>query len=115
MHRATEHLNHCDVVLVQHEYGIFGGTDGSDVLLLLAALTVPVVVVLHTVRTTPTAHQRRVLEAVAAQSDAVVVMTAAALDRLREGYAVDLSKVSIIAHGAPVAATRKTDSRAPAS
>src|SRR2546423_1661247 len=71
MHRATEHLNHCDVVLVQHEYGIFGGTDGSDVLLLLAALTVPVVVVLHTVRTTPTAHQRRVLEAVAAQSDAV--------------------------------------------
>jgi glycosyltransferase involved in cell wall biosynthesis len=62
---------------------------------------VPAIVVLHTVLTDPTVRQREILEAVAARADAVVTMTAAARDRLA-GYAVDLAKVCIIAHGAPV-------------
>ncbi|MEB0243926.1 hypothetical protein QN361_25055, partial [Pseudomonas sp. 5C2] len=62
--------------------------------------TVPSIVVLHTVLTEPTAHQREVLEAVAAAADAVVVMTDTARDRLA-GYAIDAAKVSVIPHGAP--------------
>ena len=42
-------LSDCDVVIVQHEYGIFGGRDGDEVLELLEALDVPSIVVLHTV------------------------------------------------------------------
>ena len=37
---AVKLLNDFDAVVVQHEYGIFGGPDGSDVLALLEALTV---------------------------------------------------------------------------
>ena len=38
-----------DVVIVQHEFGIFGGSDGSHLLAFLAALNIPYVMTLHTV------------------------------------------------------------------
>ncbi|WP_194908591.1 glycosyltransferase [Catenulispora rubra] len=97
---AAAVLNRCDVAVVQHEYGIYGGRDGEDVLRVLAETTKPVIVVLHTVLAAPTAHQRQVLERVADAAAAVVVMSRTAADRLREGYLVDAAKISVIPHGA---------------
>src|SRR5580698_8917476 len=102
---AAGQLNQCDVVIMQHEYGVYGGADGSQILYLLDQVEVPCVVVLHTVLTDPTPHQRRVLESVIAKADAVVAMTMTARERLAAGYAVDMTKVRIIAHGAPALAT----------
>jgi glycosyltransferase involved in cell wall biosynthesis len=101
LYHAVAQLNMCDVAIVQHEYGIYGGTDGSEILHLLDQLRVPSVVVLHTVLAAPTPHQRQVLESVVAKADAVVTMTMTARDRLAAGYAADMTKVCIIGHGAP--------------
>jgi polysaccharide biosynthesis protein PslF len=101
LHRAVARLNQCDVAILQHEYGVYGGPDGSEVLSLLELLQVPSVVVLHTVLIDPTRRQRQILESVIAKADAVVTMTMTARDRLAAGYAVDMTKVAIIAHGAP--------------
>jgi len=98
---AAEVLSGFDVVIVQHEYGIYGGPDGDQVLAILDQLTVPVIVVLHTVLVDPTAHQREVLERVLAAADAVVVMTPTARRRLLTGYPVDPQRVALIPHGAP--------------
>lgn len=98
--RSLDRLNGCDVVIVQHEFGVFGGADGDEVLKLLAGLRVPTIVVLHTVLTEPTPHQREVLEAVVAAAGAVVTMTATACQRLVTGYRVNPDKVQVIAHGA---------------
>ena len=46
-----------DVVLLQHEYGIFGGLDGEYVLSFACELAQPLVVTLHTVLSEPTRHQ----------------------------------------------------------
>jgi glycosyltransferase involved in cell wall biosynthesis len=105
LRQAAAQLNLCDVVIVQHEYGVYGGADGSEVLHLLDQVRVPCVVVLHTVLADPTPHQRQVLESVIAKADAVVAMTMTARGRLAAGYAVDLTKVCIIAHGAPALQT----------
>lgn len=94
-------LSGFDVAVVQHEYGIYGGPDGDQVLAVLDRLTVPVIVVLHTVLVTPTPHQREVLESVLAAADAVVTMTPTARRRLLGGFAVDPDRVSLIPHGAP--------------
>jgi polysaccharide biosynthesis protein PslF len=99
--RGVARLNDCDVAIVQHEYGVYGGRDGNEILPLLDGLCVPSIVVLHTVLLQPTRHQREVLEAVVAKADAVVTMSATGRDRLAAGYDVDMRKVSIIAHGAP--------------
>ena len=100
LRRAAAQLNLCDVAIMQHEYGIYGGADGSEILHLLDQVRVPCVVVLHTVLTQPTPHQRQVLEAVMAKADAVVAMTVTARERLAARYAVDMTKVCVIAHGA---------------
>jgi glycosyltransferase involved in cell wall biosynthesis len=105
LRRAVAQLNRCDVAILQHEYGIYGGADGSEILHLLDQVWVPCVVVLHTVLTDPTPHQRQVLEAVLVKADAVVVMTQTACERLAAGYAVDMTKVRVIAHGAPAPQT----------
>src|SRR5688572_7891344 len=47
-----------DVVSLQHEYGIFGGDAGGDIVDLLTRLKMPVVTTLHTVLAEPTPAQR---------------------------------------------------------
>ncbi len=96
---AARMLSASEVAIVQHEYGIFGGEDGADVIRVLELLTVPSIVVLHTVLDAPTAGQRAVLDRVGALASAVVVMTATALARLAAHYDVDPRKVSVIPHG----------------
>src|SRR5258705_118354 len=39
----------CDVVLIQHEFGIFGGEAGEHVLRFVENLSIPYVITLHTV------------------------------------------------------------------
>jgi polysaccharide biosynthesis protein PslF len=97
---AAKALNRFDVVIVQHEYGIYAGRDGDQVLDVLCRLGVPMIVVLHTVLRSPTPNQRLVLERVAGAADAVVVMSNTAATRLFDGYAVDGTKVFAITHGA---------------
>lgn len=99
---AVRAMNRCDAVIVQHEYGIYAGTDGDEVLAVLGALRIPVITVLHTVLHRPSAGQRRVLERVVALSTAVVVMTEHARETLLSHFRVDGAKVHVIPHGAAV-------------
>jgi len=99
---AADALNTFDVAIVQHEYGIYGGPDGDQLLAVLEHIRVPVVVVAHTVLARPTPRQATVLAQIVAASDAVVVMTDAARDRLVALYAADPDRVSVIRHGATV-------------
>jgi glycosyltransferase involved in cell wall biosynthesis len=98
-------LNHNDVAVIQHEYGIYGGVDGDDVVDIIGGLRIPCIVVAHTVLKHPTPHQRSVLQTIAAMADQVVVMSAAAKERLCVGYAVDRRKVTTIPHGATIPST----------
>ncbi|HVQ93364.1 MAG TPA: glycosyltransferase [Mycobacteriales bacterium] len=97
---AAAAMNEFDVAIIQHEYGIYGGQDGEQVLAVLAALRVPAIVVLHTVLVTPTPHQRAIIEAVAGTGSTLVTMTRTAQQRLLHGYPVDPAKVLVIPHGA---------------
>ncbi len=93
-------LSQGDVALVQHEFGIYGGVDGDEVLSVLRSLTVPAVLTLHTVPALPSAHQRTVLEAACDVAARVVVMTGSSRDRLVSVYDIDAAKVVVIPHGA---------------
>ena len=104
--RAADALSRADVAIVQHEYGIYGGADGREVLTVLRQVKVPVVVVLHTVLRTPSIRQRQVLEQVCQHADAVVVMSRSARDRLLATYRLDATKVQVIPHGVAVEVTR---------
>jgi glycosyltransferase involved in cell wall biosynthesis len=91
-----------DVVLLQHEYGIFGGRDGEYVLSFAQELAQPLVVTLHTVLSEPTSHQAEVLTDLCAEAELVSVMTDTALRLLVESGACPEQKVRVVPHGAPV-------------
>lgn len=100
--RTINTLNSFDVVLIQHEYGIYGGPDGSEVLDILAGLHVPSVVTLHTVLSRPSDSQRSILENVVALADQTIVMSDTASQRLIENYDVDPAKIKTVPHGARI-------------
>jgi glycosyltransferase involved in cell wall biosynthesis len=100
--RATAALNSCDVAVIQHEYGLYGGRDGEDVLKVIDGLYVPRIAILHTVLTKPTSHQVEVLNAVIEGVDVVVVMTRGAATTLSRLYEVGSTPVEVIPHGARV-------------
>ncbi|MFQ5675456.1 MAG: glycosyltransferase family 4 protein, partial [bacterium] len=94
-------LSAVDVVSLQHEYGIFGGPDGSHIITLLNNLKKPLVTTLHTVLMEPSANQKKTLEAIAKRSTYVVVLASKAMGILKEVYRVPEEKIVMIPHGTP--------------
>jgi glycosyltransferase involved in cell wall biosynthesis len=88
-------------VSLQHEFGIFGGEAGGDVMSLLRPLTVPIVTTLHTVLATPTTAQHDVLCAIAEASSKLVVMGSKGRELLQSVYRTPSSKIEVIPHGIP--------------
>ena len=101
--RAADFLNFNgnDLVCLQHEYGIYGGTAGRHILTMLRRLKMPLVTTFHTVLREPDLNQRLVLEEIAQLSDRLVVMSELAAHLLREVYAVPSGKIDVIPHGVP--------------
>lgn len=101
--RAADYLNfnNADVLCVQHEFGIYGGTAGSHLLALLKEVRMPVVTTLHTILREPNTAQRKVMEELAGRSDRLIVMAHKGAEILREHYRVADAKVDIIPHGIP--------------
>ena len=100
--RAIDALNDCDIVLVQHEYGLYGGRDGQDILRVLQGVRSPIIAILHTVLRLPTHDQVTVLNAVIDHADQVVVMTEKAATTLRMVNELGHTPVAVIPHGAAV-------------
>lgn len=100
-----------DVVLLQHEYGIFGGHDGDYVLSFAEELAQPLVATLHTVLSEPTPHQLEVLTEVCGHAELVIVMTDTARHLLVECGACPEDKVRIVPHGAPKRLTTRAGAR----
>ncbi|MDB5324560.1 MAG: glycosyl transferase, group 1 [Phycisphaerales bacterium] len=101
---AAEMLNEqqIDAVVIQHEYGIFGGRDGSHVLNFARRLRMPLIATLHTVLTEPSPTQRSTLKELTRLCDRVVVMSQRAQDILESPvWGVPREKVAYIPHGIP--------------
>ena len=90
-----------DVVLVQHEYGIFGGPAGSLLMKLLDRVDAPVIVVLHTVLEAPNAEQRAVIDALAARAAKLIVMAEKGRDILARVHGITGSRIAVVPHGVP--------------
>jgi glycosyltransferase involved in cell wall biosynthesis len=104
-----------DVVLLQHEYGIFGGADGEYVLSFAEELAQPLVVTLHTVLSEPTPHQLAVLSGLCERAELVIVMTDTAQRLLVGCGACPEEKVRVVPHGAPSRITARASTGAAAS
>lgn len=96
---GSRRLNSFDVVSIQHEFGVYGGPDGREVLDLVARLDVPVATTFHTMLAGPTSRQRRIVERLVGASQRAIVMSRTAAERLVDNYDVDPDVVTVIPHG----------------
>jgi glycosyltransferase involved in cell wall biosynthesis len=109
--RAADFLNieAVDLVCLQHEFGIYGGPAGRNILALLRELRAPIVTTLHTVLQNPDKQQETVMREIIRLSSRLVVMTTQTEQLLLERYGAPAEKVDRIAHGIPDTAWMQPD------
>lgn len=109
--KAARRINEsgADVVLVQHEYGIFGGPAGALLLRLLDRVAAPIVVTLHTVLESPNAEQHAVIEALAGSASRLIVMAEKGREILVRVNGISNEQIVVIPHGVPDRPTADAD------
>ncbi len=101
--RAADFLNinNVEMVLVQHEFGIYGGPSGSYLLALLRDVQMPVVTTLHTVLREPNEDQYGLMKQLDELSNRFIVMAQRGKEFLKEIYGIAPEKIDVIPHGIP--------------
>jgi glycosyltransferase involved in cell wall biosynthesis len=101
--RAADFLNinNVEIVLVQHEFGIYGGPAGSHLLALLRDVHMPVVTALHTVLREPNPDQHALMKQLDELTNRFIVMANRGKGFLEEIYGIAPEKIDVIPHGIP--------------
>lgn len=101
--RMAERVNDSDidVVSLQHEFGIFGGTAGEYVLEFVRTLRKPIVTTFHTVFEQPDDVYRDIQHELVKRSERVTVMSQRAVQYLERTYQVKPEQIRYIPHGTP--------------
>jgi glycosyltransferase involved in cell wall biosynthesis len=94
-------INQVSTVCLQHEYGLFGGPAGANILTLLRRVRRPIVSTLHTVLKEPNEDQRSVTEGLIEVSDRLIVLSETAVEFMTDIYNCPPEKVVMVGHGIP--------------
>lgn len=100
---AADRINSsgAEAVWLQHEYGIFGGSDGEFICELVDRLRIPLIVTFHSILSDPSDNQRAVLCHVLGKAAHAMVMSQHGRDLLVSSYGAADDLITIIEHGAP--------------
>ena len=90
-----------DLLVIEHEYGIFGGECGEYILDLVKTLTIPFVITTHTVLLSPSLKQQLILSQAGNLSTNVITMAESSISILASTYGIDIKKIVFIPHGVP--------------
>ncbi len=94
-------IRYSEIMLIEHEYGIFGGDCGEHLLGLLTNVRMPVVTTLHTVLADPAPRMLEITKSILKHSDRVVVMSERAMEIIEDLYGTPPEKLRMIPHGIP--------------
>jgi len=100
--KAAEYVNssNIQVLIVQHEFGLYGGDYGENIKLFLDKVKKPVITTLHTVQPNFDKKAIEVLKYLVERSESIVVIAHAAIDMLKR-QGIPYKKCIVIPHGCP--------------
>jgi polysaccharide biosynthesis protein PslF len=90
-----------DMLIIEHEYGIYGGEYGEYIVDLILNLRIPVVTTFHTVLSEPNPKQRHIIKTLTEKSEQVIVMANNTKQLLQTEYNISPEKIEVIHHGVP--------------
>lgn len=93
---GNERIN---LVLIQHEFGLFRMDDENTFLKFIQAIEKPVATVFHTVLPNPDSKRKGHVRSIGLISDSIIVMTNHAAEILKNDYAIPAKKLTVIPHG----------------
>jgi polysaccharide biosynthesis protein PslF len=101
--RAAHHINksNTDVVVLEHEFGLYGGEFGEYIIKLLELLNKPLIITTHTIPDDPDKGYGLVLKDVLGYAEKVIVMMPESIQKLIKRYNCPKEKIEIIPHGVP--------------
>lgn len=100
--KTAERINAMDdvkLVNIQHEFGIFGGNNGSYITSFLEALKKPSIVTFHTVLPSSDNELYNIVRLIAERASGLVVMTNISKEILNREYGISEEKIAVIPHG----------------
>ncbi len=86
-------------VIIQHEYGIFGGSEGEILLSFMKRCKKPMLVTLHTVLPSPSDKMKEVTSKIIHYATTIVVLTKNSKLIIESLYPESVGKVFVIPHG----------------
>lgn len=89
------------LIVIEHEYGIFGGSNGEYLLDFINALQKPIITTLHTVLPHPNEKQKNILELLCKKSEKIIIMAENSRLLLQNVYHANPEKIEKIHHGVP--------------
>ena len=93
-------LSDTDVINIQHEFGLYGGEGGSNILYLINKLNKPIITTLHTVLEDPSKEELRVIQEIGKRSSYLVVQSHRSFEMLEKIAKIPKRKIKYIPHGA---------------
>jgi len=93
---ADENIN---IVLVEHEFGLFSGEYGNSYIKFLSLLKKPVITTFHTVLPNPDEKRKNDVQQITSLSVSLIVMTETSATILRDQYNIATDKITVIHHG----------------
>jgi len=97
--QTAERIAGHDVVILQHEYGIWGPDMGRSVIEFADALENFLITTLHTLLPQPSVVQEEIIKRLSDRSTFTVVQTQIAKDLLARRYRIDPRSIEVIPHG----------------
>jgi len=100
---SAQKINQSEIsaVMIEHEYGIYGGEDGEYILKLVENLEKPYLVTYHTILPEPTLKQYEVLDKLCKKAIKVIVMAKHGAELLAQVFNLEEAKIEVIPHGIP--------------
>jgi len=100
---AAKYINNsgANAVMMEFEFGIFGGNCGEYVIAFVKAIKKPVIITCHTIPEDPGSTYGNVLRKLCLLVSGVVVMMEQSEKKLVADYGVERKKIVVIPHGTP--------------
>jgi len=101
--QAADYINKscCDVVMIEHEFGIFGGKCGEYIIPFIETIKKPVIATCHTIHEDPNGDYGSQLRRMGHTLDGLTVMMEQSKEKLVKEYGLDRKTIAVIPHGTP--------------